>query len=210
MAAPRIGVRCESVPCRRGSGADAAAVAMESMTSIASGARSSRARGLGARSLGARSLSGACTAAILVSWLAIGAAGCAATPDSEEPGATEFFAADATLVLEVAEDLLARQGYVFEESELSYGMLVGQQLERVEERRSRDSFPRETLVRTQVVIEASARGDGTDIRATFSISLRRATGERRTWSPETPPALKLQRKFYVELREQVDFRQVTG
>ena len=125
-------------------------------------------------------------------------------PLESEGDDTEFYSEKQSVVLAAAEDLLARKGYVFEETELDYGMLVGSQVERVRQRRTRDAFPRDTLVRTQVVLEVSPRGAGTDLRATFSIEVERPTGERRSWPPETSPAKRLRRSFYSELRQELD------
>ncbi len=128
---------------------------------------------------------------------------CAQAPlDGETPVEAErFYPAEARVLLETAEDLLLSQGYVFEENELDLGILVGQQIEQVS--RGRGSTIKGTIIRTQVVVEASAEGAGTAVLASFNISIERPTGERRTLTSETPQARRLRRDFYTELEAQL-------
>ena len=129
----------------------------------------------------------------------VGCAGLLRTPPTEP---TQFFAAEAKLVLAAAEEVLARQGYVFEPIEPNDGMLVGQQVERVPGT-GRDAYLKGSVVRTQVVVEAAPSESGTEVLASFNINVEQRTGERRTLSPETPQAARLRRQFYAELQSEL-------
>lgn len=127
---------------------------------------------------------------------------CGGFPQSPAVEATQLFAAESKIVLAAAEEILARQGYVFETAELNDGMLVGQQVETVRGT-GRDAYLKGSVIRTQVVVEAAPAESGTEVLASFNINVQRATGERRTWSPETPQASRLRRQFYSELQDEL-------
>jgi len=122
---------------------------------------------------------------------------CVTNPDVGAAARAQHFSADTPVVLDAAEEVLSRQGYVFEDIQLDDGVRIAQQIEQIT--RPRGSDIKGTIVRTQVVIEATPDATGTNLSATFNISLRRPTGERRTFSPETPQASRLRREFYMDL-----------
>jgi len=145
---------------------------------------------------------------IVLGWVLLLLSGCARDTNAPPPSNDRFYALQARTVLEAAEEVLRNQGYVFEENELDLGILVGRQVERTT--RGRDSVIKGTIINTQVAVEATESEGGTDLLASFNISTQRPTGERRTFSSETPQAQRLRRQFYSELELQLGLEYATS
>ena len=146
------------------------------------------------RERGIRGLRGGVRRALLA---ACASAALACAPLNPPPQVPRYFAANPELVLEAAAEVLSREGYVLAKGDPTYGMVTGEQQKTLT--RVQDGILAVTQLITQIVVEASASGDGTQVLTTFSIRSRRSSGESRTWVSESPLGERYRQRFYVEL-----------
>jgi hypothetical protein len=100
-------------------------------------------------------------------------------------------------VLDAAVEVLSRDGYLLADVDRNINLVTGEQQRTIT--RASDGLVPGTRVSTQIVVEASASGPGTQVVATFSITSRRPTGEYRSWVDESPLGQRLRQRFYTEL-----------
>jgi hypothetical protein len=159
------------------------------MAQLARFARSKFARGAGLRC--------ACACALA---LAVVLLQCETLAEGEA-GAPAYYTAPPQTVLEVAAELLRKQGYEVSAIDPTFLELQGQREEVAA--RSEGSLTRGTLVSQQVVVDAAEQGEQTRLTALFTVSWRRPTGERRTWVPESALSQRLRERFYADLHREL-------